>query len=516
MTSLKKKFWRWNRIRAIAVLSNLVTEDGTRNIVIQQMLVSQTRRNPALWVFRGKWNKFLERLSETGLVRRSLTTGTTYHYELTSEFLIPQIQRWQQNLRMWRQLIVVGIAAILIAIPWSLYNRAKIAEQLATEEKNQAEAATKRATDALDKVEKANAAAESSARKATNTRNEAEKVMVFMLFDLPEKLSPIGRLDLLDEVNRRTLEYYLSHSNDQNARRGYSAALRNKADILYGRGDLPESLVIYKEALDIIQKVAKQNPTNLDLQHDLYQNEDKIAQVLWNQGKFDDAANYCSDSLAISRELAKKDPGNMKWQVDLSNSYDSLGDNLLAQGQDDEARSLFERSIEIAKGVVDRDPRNSLARYRMAEGLTRLADVLYTQGNEAEGLRQDKQALPLIEKLVEEEPGNTNWQRNLAMIYGRVGDTLAARDKAEALKMFLNALKNFQRLAVQDPTNADWQYQLVYLYYEAAIVTKKMGSGAKVEARAFVEKGKEIKRKLETRLTPSQRMHLKVFEEQLP
>jgi tetratricopeptide (TPR) repeat protein len=131
MTSLKKKFWRWNRIRAIAVLSNLVTEDGTRNVVAHQMLVSQTRRNPMLWVFRGKWRKFLERLSETGLVRRSLTSGTTFHYELTSEFLIPQIQRWQQRFRMQRQIIVACICAVLIAVPWVEYVRATNAERAA-------------------------------------------------------------------------------------------------------------------------------------------------------------------------------------------------------------------------------------------------------------------------------------------------------------------------------------------------------------------------------------------------
>ena len=61
MSNLKKKFWLLNRIRGIAVLSNLVTEDGTRNVVAQQMLVSQTRGNPMLWVFPGKWRRFLER-----------------------------------------------------------------------------------------------------------------------------------------------------------------------------------------------------------------------------------------------------------------------------------------------------------------------------------------------------------------------------------------------------------------------------------------------------------------------
>ena len=57
---------------------------------------------------------------------------------------------------------------------------------------------------------------------------------------------------------------------------------------------------------------------------------------------------------------------------------------------------------------------------------------------------------------------------------------------------------------------------MVFFYYDAAIMMAKMGSGSKAEARTFVEKGKEIKRKLEARLTSSQQMELKPLEEQLP
>ena len=182
MSNLKKKFWLLNRIRGIAVLSNLVTEDGTRNVVAQQMLVSQTRGNPMLWVFPGKWRRFLERLSETGLVRRSLT-GTIYHYELTSEFLIPQIQRWQQNLRRQRQVIVAIICVILITVPWWLLQRARSAEQRAIDEKQQAVAAKK----------------------------DADGLIRFMQYDLSERLGNVGRLDMMDAINARIRKYHEDH-----------------------------------------------------------------------------------------------------------------------------------------------------------------------------------------------------------------------------------------------------------------------------------------------------------------
>ena len=38
-------------------------------------------------------------------------------------------------------------------------------------------------------------------------RDAAEGLVQFMTYDLKEKLQPIGRLELLDEVNRRTRDY---------------------------------------------------------------------------------------------------------------------------------------------------------------------------------------------------------------------------------------------------------------------------------------------------------------------
>ena len=406
---------------------------------------------------------------------------------------------------------------------------------------------------ALDETKKAKAAADSFAVQATNTRNEAEKVMVFMLFDLPKKLDPIGRLDLLDDVNRRTLDYYQSHSDDKGARRGYSAALRNKANILYGRGDLAKALNTYKKAFEIIKNVANENSANLEVKHDLWESGQKMGTVLLDQRKFPDAKKVFEDSLMISKELAEKDTANVEWQLDLCESYDSVGNALLSNAQYllastetrdsrgyvilsqekleefqekvKKALDLFENSSGIAQRVANSEPHDSRhysrARYFVAQGFTRRADVLRVQGDDARALKEDEQGLSILEKVAEDEPGNADLQRNLSTLYGRLAGKLAEKDKKgnypEAVKLYRNALKGFGKLAAQDPTNADWQYQLVFHYYNAALVMNKMGPESKAEAREFVEKGKEIKGKLEkVGMKPDQKDYLKALEEQLP
>lgn len=45
---------------------------------------------------------------------------------------------------------------------------------------------------------------------AEKARDESEGLIEFMLFDLRDKLEPIGRLDLLDSVNQHVNNYYQS------------------------------------------------------------------------------------------------------------------------------------------------------------------------------------------------------------------------------------------------------------------------------------------------------------------
>lgn len=432
--------------------------------------------------------------------------------------------------RRARKVVMTVSAALVLAVAAAIYGFVEYGR--AEGEKRNAEAATKRATSA---------------------RNEAQNVMEFMLFDLPEKLDGIGRLDLLDDVNRRTLDYYKSHSNDKDAQRGYSAALRNKGDILYGRGDLPGALDTYEKAFKIIKDVANQDPANVKVEHDLWESGQKIGTVLLDQHKFQDAKKCLDDGLLISEDLTKKDPANLEWQVNLCESYDKVGEALRQNAQYlldsaerfdssgdailspekleefreklNKAEELFENSRDVAQRVVDSKPDNSRqysrARYLVALGFTRRSDVLWNQGDDARALEADKQALSILEKLVEDEPGNADFQRNLSVIYGRQANRLAKKGKKgnylEVIELYRNALKNFGKLAAQDPTNADWQYQLIWHYYSAAVVMNKMGPKSKAEAREFVEKGKEIKRKLEKiGMTPTQTNGLKPLEEQLP
>ena len=169
----------WDRVRALALLANLVTQEGTRNVVSEENLISETRRNPLMWVFPRGWRKLLNDLPQkTGLLRRSISSGTTY-YELASEFLISWIQKRQRAFRgialtVWR---LVSAASLAIAIGLVFLNfRLK-------NEKDKAEAARKMAVEQ-------ERAARSGALRVRKQNLDDKSTMVAMAQRLAELTPP--------------------------------------------------------------------------------------------------------------------------------------------------------------------------------------------------------------------------------------------------------------------------------------------------------------------------------------
>jgi Flp pilus assembly protein TadD len=150
--------------------------------------------------------------------------------------------------------------------------------------------------------------------------------------------------------------------------------------------------------------------------------------------------------------LAEQDPSNASWQRDLSISYDRVGDARSAQGDLGGALESYEHSLALAM------------------------------------------------RLAEQDPSNASWQRDLSVSLGKIGGVRSARgDLAGALKSYLDALAIAQELAQRDPSNADWQLDLAVSYCQSGTTLARSDPQSKKDARRFMEKGRDILRRIKTR-----------------
>src|SRR5439155_315288 len=461
-----------DRIRVLAILSNLVTQEGTRDVVSEENLVEETRRMALLRFVPGDLRKLLHALPEkTGLLRRSLSGGNTY-YELASEFLIAWIQKQQQAFRKIAAAFVFG-GLLLVALAMGLFAVSFYSQKI------EARAAEQRAKDALARAQTAETAAKQARDKAVVAKKDADGLINFMQYDLSERLGNVGRLDMMDAIYARIRKYHEDHpaeASDLDAIREEAVSSNQHGDVQRDQGDLAGALKSYRDSLAIIEKLAKQDPGNASWQRDLAAAHCFVGIVLQQQGKLPEALQEYEAYRDVMLGLAKQDPSNGGWQRDLSISYDKVGDVQSAQGDLASALKSYRDELAITEKLAKQDPSNAGWQRTLSISYEKVGDVQSAQGDLASALKSYRDELAITEKLAKQDPSNAGWQRSLSISYGKVGDGQSAQgDLASALKSYRDELAITEKLAKQDPSNAGWQRTLSISYEKVGDVQSAQG-----------------------------------------
>ena len=148
-------------------------------------------------------------------------------------------------------------------------------------------------------------------RVAILARSQAEELINYMLFDLRDKLQPIGRLDLLDGVSRQAARYFENLPADQasdESERSRMAAIANIGEVAQAQGDLAGARAAYEAALTISDRLAKQDPANAQWQRDLSVSHINLGEVRRAQGDLAGARAAYEAATAVARELYARHP----------------------------------------------------------------------------------------------------------------------------------------------------------------------------------------------------------------
>src|SRR5260221_664305 len=173
-----------------------------------------------------------------------------------------------------------------------------------------------------------------------------------MLFDLRDKLQPIGRLNILDDVTKKAKEYLERLPKDllsTQRLQEQNVMLRNLGDVLVLQGKLQEAMDVYRQGLATAKRLTEQDKSNASWQRELAASYEKIGDVLRTQGKLPEAFDVYQQELAIAKRLAAQDESNADWQRDLSVSYEKVGGVAEAQGKLPEALDAYSQSLNMRK-----------------------------------------------------------------------------------------------------------------------------------------------------------------------
>jgi tetratricopeptide (TPR) repeat protein len=140
-------------------------------------------------------------------------------------------------------------------------------------------------------------------------------------------------------------------------RRGDGATVREQMAVA------EESLAVasraYDESFEILQRLAAENPANVQWQADLADAYARLGRAAFrHNAKLDQAEQAYRQAVSRLAALTEKDSKNERWQRRLASTYTRLSLLLEQQRRWDEALECAEAALEISEAMLERDAQN--------------------------------------------------------------------------------------------------------------------------------------------------------------
>ena len=299
--------------------------------------------------------------------------------------------------------------------------------------------------------------------EAERQRAEAEGLVEFMLTDLRDKLSDVGRLDIMEAVNSRALRYYL---NGADVATLADESLARQARVLQLIGDdsltverFDAALSAYGQARAITAERLSRAPEDPARIFDHAKSDLGTGRVYEELRNWSVAQRYYQDFASAADTLLATDPNNPDYLMKAASSAIDLG-NIRLNGTRDYggAEASYERAVALFARAARARPGDMHILLAQANAYGWLADSFYMREMWCPSLRYRLRQNAVVEPLHRRLRNNSDVtfrlaaaKRGLAHSYLRVGDRRLARS------FLISAQQMIAELTDQDPRNAEWQ-----------------------------------------------------------
>jgi tetratricopeptide (TPR) repeat protein/predicted Ser/Thr protein kinase len=303
-------------------------------------------------------------------------------------------------------------------------------------------------------------------------QRQAENLIVFMLGDLRERLEPVGKLDVLDDVGRKALTYFAAvPESDLSTTERYhrAVAVRQLGSVRLAQGKLPEAQRLMRQSIELVTPLVAADSLNPQWQLALAHAEFYAGQVDMALGNIDSATSHFIPFVAISNGLLAHYPDSLAYKAEVAYALNNIGFAREAKGDATAGLASYQAAIALLTPLVQRD--STKTEWLLALGGVHNASGVARRklGDLAGALEDHKSELVANERVARRDSTNRGWQRYLAITHTYLSDIRLWRgDAAGALAELRIARPTFTSLVHIDGTNAQWGLGLANNYRRTA------------------------------------------------
>lgn len=307
-----------------------------------------------------------------------------------------------------------------------------------------------------------------SARSDAERRKaEAEDLIEFMLSDLRLKLEPVGRLDVLDAVGEKVIEYY----DDQSPRQMSADDLGRRArafhllgEIDSATGDLDNAYRHFLTAYHSTSRILAVEPTSPARIYEHSQSAFWVGYFAWLRNDLETTETRFIEYRDLAGQLVDAEPGNLEWLAEAAYAHNNLCTLYAGQGRLREAQAEIRRAIDLFLEIAGQRPDSDQIWAEIADAYGWLAQVSEPLDGRDAAMDALREQIQIYDDGL--AGGAENWRLRrgamgadyaLARLFIAEGPQSRPEDIEAALGILNAASHEADALVEHDPSNVEWR-----------------------------------------------------------
>jgi tetratricopeptide (TPR) repeat protein len=304
--------------------------------------------------------------------------------------------------------------------------------------------------------------AEHQRAQAEHQRAQAEGLVEYMLTDLRQGLKGVGRLDLMNNVNRRAMSYYEGQGPLENLS---DDSLERRARILgamgedyENRGDFDRARARYEALYRATAALLANDPENPARILAHARSENRLALVATTRNRLAEARERFEAARRLLASISNWGRNQGEWQRLASYAEANSCVVMLRRGEDRSAAlNRCHRAVFHSERLAALHPEDATAPYDLVFHLFWLAEAQHAAGQAVQARSTQARYLDLMSRMVASDPANMLWREQQVEVYIRQARFLRAQGEAGAATRCIEEAGIISReLAARDPLNARW------------------------------------------------------------
>ncbi|MEO9944391.1 winged helix-turn-helix domain-containing protein [Paraglaciecola sp.] len=303
---------------------------------------------------------------------------------------------------------------------------------------------------------------------AQQKRLDAESLLGFMVGEFADKLRSVKRMDLLDGISNKALEYFsteIDESINFNGQFQHAQTLMAMGEVAYSRAKNDEAQQAFTSAKLILDNLFQQQPVKMALLKNLGANAFWLGQLKYDESDFEGAQPLFELYRDYSEKMNELEPDNEDGWLERSYAEETLGVLFMKLQEYSEAKNAFQVSLKMKKDLIKHKKQDNGLRFDIAKNLSWLVSAELHLGNLPLSQTLHEQGQRELEILLQDSQTDAYVMEILALsFYMKSVYILEFQAKFTQALQYISKAERLLKLALeQDPQNEDWKAQLLNL-----------------------------------------------------